>query len=63
MVAIGKWQELEPRRVRAVEACVGEYTKLSFEPSALITGLWPASWVDSEFTTPAVWRAPWRALP
>ena len=50
VVTTKKWQELEPRRVRGVEACAGEYNKLSFKPSALITGVLPASWVeDSKF--------------
>ena len=45
-----EWQELEPRTVRTVEACVGrkDLTELSFEPGALITGVWPGSWVEDD---------------
>ena len=51
VVTTKKWQELEPRRVRTVEACVGkDEAELSFEPGALITGVRPASWMEfSEF--------------
>ena len=46
VVTTRKWQELEPRRVLAVEAIVGRYeTKLSLEPGAVITEVWPASWL------------------
>ena len=52
VVTTRRWQELEPRRVRAVEACVGrDETELSFEPGAIVTGVRPASWLkDSQST-------------
>ena len=51
-VTTRRWQELEPRRLRAVEACVGrDETELSFEPGAIVTGVRPASWLkDSQST-------------
>ena len=67
VVTTRRWQELEPRRVRAVEACVGRYeTELSFEPGAIMAlplsqrfGR-PAGGWRANSTTPAGWRAPWR---
>ena len=51
-VATKKWQELKPRTVQTLEAHAGleDEAELSFEPGALITGVWPASWLaDSQF--------------
>ena len=46
-----RWQELKPRRVRAMKACVGmDETELSFEPGDIVTEVRPASWLkDSQF--------------
>ena len=44
-------QEHEPRRVQAVEACVGrDETELSLEPGDIVTEVRPADWLaDSQF--------------
>ena len=58
MVTTKIWQELEPRRVRAVEACVGrDETELSFEPGAIITEVGPATWLADSQTYH--WRIKW----
>ena len=52
VVTTREWQELKPRTVRAVKAFgdgqeekLSRQLELSFEPGALITGVWPASWL------------------
>ena len=46
VVASRKWQEIEPRTVRTVEAFKGlDKTELSFKPGALVTGVRPANWL------------------
>ena len=52
VVTTRRWQELEPRRVRAMEACVGrDETELSLDPGDIVTGVRPASWLkDSQST-------------
>ena len=51
VVATRKWQELKPRTARTVRAMKPMVDRadlfLSFEPGALITGIRPASWVQS----------------
>ena len=40
------WEELKPRRVRALCACVGRNeTELSFEAGALMDGARPTAWL------------------
>ena len=44
-----RWQELEPRRVYAEEACVGrDETELSLEPGDIVTEVRPADfrWLE-----------------
>ena len=45
------WQDIKPRRVQAMCACVGRYTRgetqLSFEPGALMTAVRPALWLKT----------------
>ena len=41
------WQDLKPRRVRALCARVGrEKTDLTFEPGEVMTGVRPAVWLN-----------------
>ena len=51
-VTTRRWQELEPRRVRAVVACVGwagDEVELSLEPGDIVTEVRPADWLgDSQ---------------
>ena len=56
MVASRKWQEIEPRTVRTVEAFKGlDKTELSFKPGALVTGVRPASWLKDDKTNCSRW--------
>ena len=42
------WQDLKPRRVQALCACVGSgETQLSFEPGAVMTAVRPAFWLKA----------------
>ena len=46
MKGLRLWHDLDPRRVRALYARVGEEeTALSFEPAAVVTGVRPAVWL------------------
>ena len=41
------WHDLQPRRVQALSARVGEEeTDLSLEPGAVVTGVRPAAWLN-----------------
>ena len=45
-VTTKSWQELEPRRVQAVEACVGmDETELSLELGDIVTEVRTADWL------------------
>ena len=56
VVATRKWQELEPRTVRTVEAFKGlDKAELSFKPGALVTGVRPASWLQDDKTNCSRW--------
>ena len=39
------WQDLKPRRMRALYGCVGKETELSFGRGAVNTGVQPATWL------------------
>ena len=47
----------KPRTVRTVEAYAGlqEEVKLFFEPGTLITGVWPASWMEDDKFYRSLW--------
>ena len=56
MVASRKWQEIEPRTVRTVEAFRGiGKTELSCKPGALVTGVRPANWLKDDKTNCSRW--------